>query len=68
MDSTVAKGGRPFTMNLVMARWHSFTLSSVILPLADNVKGLWACLCLGPVVLEGGVGWFIAAATLTKKV
>ena len=68
LDSTVAKGCRPFTMNLVTARWHSFTLSSVILPLAASVKGLWASLWFGPAVLEGGVGWFIVAATLTKKV
>lgn len=64
LPKTVAKGCRPFTMNLVKAKWQSFTLSSGILPLAARVKGLWAC--LGPKVL-GGVGWFIVAAAFKKK-
>lgn len=65
--STVAKGCRPFTMNLVTAMWLSFTLSSDIFPLAASVKGFWACLWLGPTVLKGGVGCVIVVATLTKK-
>ncbi len=52
-------------MNLVKAKWHSFTLSSGILPLAASVKGLRACLLLGPDA--GGVGRFTVTAALTKK-
>ncbi len=48
-------------MNLVKAKWHSFTLSSGILPLAASVKGLRACLLLGP---DAGVGWFTVTAAL----
>jgi len=52
-------------MNLVKAKWQSFTLSSGILPLAARVKGLWACLRPEELGL-GVVDWFIVAAALKK--